>query len=58
MKKYSDEYIEKQSSGVIQLSASHSNDSGIRLEYPNGVVLNLRTYPGNKALLELINLAQ
>jgi hypothetical protein len=54
-KKYSDEFQQSSGQNFIQLAADNDNNSGVRLEYPNGVVLNLRVHPGNKSLLELIN---
>ena len=54
-RKYSDEVQHKADQSFIELSGDHELGSLVRLEYPNGVVLNLKVHPGNKSLLELIN---
>lgn len=38
----------------IQLSPGLNLNSVVRLEYPNGVILNFQSYPGAKALRKLI----
>lgn len=44
------------SKGFIQIQTKHEAPI-IKVEYPNGVTLNLHSYPGTKALLKLINKA-
>lgn len=41
--------------GFVEITSDQKLRSDVRVEYPNGVVLNLQSYPGTKALLELIN---
>jgi hypothetical protein len=45
----------KHSNKFIQIGSAESLSSEIRLEYPNGVVINFQSNPGSKTLLELIN---
>lgn len=54
-RKYSAEMEFSSSDGFVQIARDQEQRSDVRLEYPNGVVLNLQSYPGSKALLELIN---
>lgn len=46
----------KQSNKFIQIGSVEPLNSEIRLEYPNGVVINFQSSPGSKALRKLINL--
>lgn len=45
----------KQSNKFIQIGPVTALNSEIRLEYPNGVVINFQSNPGSKVLLKLIN---
>ncbi len=47
---------QKPSNKFIQIDSVESLNSEIRLEYPNGVVLNIQSSPGSKILRKLINL--
>lgn len=44
----------KHSNKFIQIGSAESLNSEIRLEYPNGVVINFQSNPGSKKLLKLI----
>jgi hypothetical protein len=48
---------QKSSNKFIQIDSAESLNSEIRLEYPNGVVLNLQSSPESKILKKLINLS-
>ena len=54
-KKYNLKEASNQTNGFIQIGSGHAPNSTIRLEYPNGVVINFQSYPGSKTLLKLIN---
>lgn len=54
-RKYSAELELGASDGFVEITTDQRHRSDVRLEYPNGVVLNLQNYPGSKVLLELIN---
>lgn len=53
-KKYGLKEASNQTKGFIQIGSEQHLNSTIRLEYPNGVVINFQTYPGSKTLLKLI----
>lgn len=53
-KKYNLTETSNQTKGFIQIGSEQPLNSTIRLEYPNGVVINFQSYPGSKALLKLI----
>ena len=44
----------KHSNKFVQIGSEEPLKSLIRLEYPNGVVINFQSYPGAKTLLKLI----
>ena len=54
-KKYNVTEASNQTNGFIQIGSGQPQNSTIRLEYPNGVVINFQSYPGSKTLLKLIN---
>ncbi len=54
-RKYTAEMEFDTSESFMEITRDQERRSDVRLEYPNGVVLNLQSYPGSKALLELIN---
>ena len=53
-KKYNLTEAPNQTNGFIQIGSGQAPNSTIRLEYPNGVVINFQSYPGAKTLLKLI----
>ena len=53
-KKYSNHSGPEDTKSFIQIGSSNLANSSIRMEYPNGVVINFQSYPGSKALLKLI----
>ncbi|MGB5025239.1 MAG: hypothetical protein WBO44_07815 [Saprospiraceae bacterium] len=54
-KKYSLKDPSKSKNKFIQIGSIQPPNSIIRLEYPNGVVINFQSDPGSETLLKLIN---